>query len=750
MKTKLSQSVIQPKINDEKDWKIQMIISHADAINNNDKYWMFTLDALDDDIWIWCILENKVFCSNQWKEMLGYHNNEMGDSFQDWRSLVHPDDLLGYCNNFRRHINGDIPMFISDHRMRCSDGSYRWFRDNGRVISRTENGKPLLIIGVHTDITESKFDKDILTNQQEKPKTIIGIDAGLTMNLSELIFDWNRQAEKVFSGETMRAYERKYPETFQRYQYHETYVEESKQCLLFGEDAQLYAYAGNPTLQRDGQESLIEWAIAPNDKNKQYEFGTFNFDSSEAREFKASPKYSVSASVSRNEASMNSEQSHRIMSVNSMKPRRTEYTKNTPTEMLNYRHFQDFLQREINKTQRANCLLAVLLVDFSNFKFINDSFEHESSESLLVEIEKQISRCVRESDTVMRVDGDQFAVIMGQLNDRVCVDRVARAIIDTLTRPFQFDNETLYLVASIGVSIYPNDATGISDLVINAGQALYSSKKQGGNCFNHFSLSMLEDLQTRMSLTHELQDALAGHQFKLYYQPIVELVTGTTHKAEALIRWQHPTRGLMSPADFISIAEESGMMQDIGDWVFHTAAHQVLDWHRAYHEHFQVIINMSSIQLHSKGELSSTWIDYLRKINLSGESIALEISEEGLLKKDKAVINQLREFRNANIRILLDDFGTGFLSLPYLKKFDINYIKIDRSFVHSLALNAHDRAICEAIISMAHKLGMKVIAEGVETNDQYNLLIDAGCDYGQGFLFSGPVTAVNFNTAIGL
>jgi len=237
---------------------------------------------------------------------------------------------------------------------------------------------------------------------------------------------------------------------------------------------------------------------------------------------------------------------------------------------------------------------------------------------------------------------------------------------------------------------------------------------------------------------------LSNNEFHVVYQPIVELASGAIHKAEALIRWHHPTRGLISPADFISIAEETGLIIDIGEWVFQQAAQQAKQWRALYSENFQISVNTSPVQYHDGENKLSQWFDYLHSLELPGNSIVAEITEGVLMGTHAEIIEKMRVFREDNIQISLDDFGTGYSSLSYLRKFDIDYLKIDQSFVRNMKSDSKDIALCEAIIAMAHKLGIKVIAEGIETEEHRDLLMVAGCDFGQGYLFSKPVPPDGF------
>jgi EAL domain-containing protein (putative c-di-GMP-specific phosphodiesterase class I) len=281
-------------------------------------------------------------------------------------------------------------------------------------------------------------------------------------------------------------------------------------------------------------------------------------------------------------------------------------------------------------------------------------------------------------------------------------------------------------------------------LLKQADQAMYAAKRQGRDRFCYFTPAMQAAAESRLRLTNDLRNALAENQFRLVFQPIVELATGDIQKAEALVRWQRPMHGLVSPAEFIPIAEATGTIIEIGEWVFHQAVNEVARWRRHHHAGFQVSINESPVQFHNNSDTLSGWAEHLRHLDQSGSCVVVEITEGLLLDASPLVSEKLLAYRDAGIQVALDDFGTGYSSLAYLKKFDIDYLKIDQTFVHNLAANSTDLALCEAMILMAHKLGIKVIAEGIETPAQRDLLLQAGCDYGQGYLFSRPVPAEEF------
>lgn len=412
------------------------------------------------------------------------------------------------------------------------------------------------------------------------------------------------------------------------------------------------------------------------------------------------------------------------------------------TGLPNRSMLQDRLSQTIKKSRRDGNEFAILLIDLDQFKDVNDTLGHDRGDELLVDASNRIKLCVRESDTVARLGGDEFVIILSELSYLSGVGTVAQNIIDTLAEPFHLGKNSAYISASIGITLYPKDGSESVDLIKNADQAMYAAKKQGRNRFHFFTPLMQQAAQQRMALVHDMRNAIKNEEFVLYYQPIVELDSDQIFKAEALIRWQHPDRGLISPIEFIPVAEETRMINEIGDWVFLEAAKQSKHWQTTFNKDFQISVNASPIQFENSTNFS--WKNYLTALEIKGSSIGIEITESLLMTSDQSALNTLLEFRDAGIQVSLDDFGTGYSSLSYLRKFDIDYLKIDQSFVQNLDHNSDDLALCSAIIVMAHKLGIKVIAEGIETQLQKDLLMSIDCDFGQGYLFSKPVPADEF------
>ena len=414
------------------------------------------------------------------------------------------------------------------------------------------------------------------------------------------------------------------------------------------------------------------------------------------------------------------------------------------TQLPNRRTFLDRLHQQVIKAKRSNKQVALMLLDLDHFKEVNDTLGHDIGDLLLKEAAHRLKDCIRDADTVARLGGDEFTIILGDLENNNVIERIAQDVLQKLATPFCLKQETVYVSCSIGITLYPLDSSDIDVLLKNADQAMYAAKEAGRNRFSYFTASMETAAQERRRLSNDLRVAIELEQFQIHYQPIVEVASGKIIKAEALLRWHHPTQGLVPPDDFIPVAEESGIIIALGDWVFGQVLSQAVKWRNTYCANFQVSINTSPVQLRSVECFQEEWFTRLNESGLTGCGVVVEITEGMLIETSPVVSKKLLGFRDACIEVALDDFGTGYSSLSYLKRFDIDYLKIDRSFVSNLAAESSDMVLCEAIIVMAHKLGIKVIAEGVETQEQYDLLTAASCDYGQGYLFSRPVPADEF------
>ena len=421
----------------------------------------------------------------------------------------------------------------------------------------------------------------------------------------------------------------------------------------------------------------------------------------------------------------------------------------TLTELPNRRLFYDFLQLKFKESSISGEPLALMLIDLDRFKEVNDTFGHNMGDILLIEAASRIRHSLRKSDFVARLGGDEFIVILSNYDNNSTLDRIAQDVLKKLSEPFQLAKQNAYISASVGIALYPEDTTEIETLVKHADQAMYASKRSGRNRSSYFVQSLEEAAQKHMRVINDLHEAVQHDELQLYYQPIVDMKTGQIYKAEALLRWQHPRRGFVSPAEFIPVAESCGLITEIDNWVLGQVARHAEHWSKLAGTDFQISVNKSPVDfLASSWKHEESWLENLKHHSVSGKNFCIEITEGLLMQADVSINDKLRELRNAGVQVAIDDFGVGYSSLAYLKKFNIDYLKIDQSFIRDLQTDSDDRALCEAIIVMAHKLELKVIAEGVETEGQRTILTDFGCDYGQGFLFSSPVPIAELEALI--
>ncbi|HEY4542304.1 MAG TPA: EAL domain-containing protein, partial [Noviherbaspirillum sp.] len=418
------------------------------------------------------------------------------------------------------------------------------------------------------------------------------------------------------------------------------------------------------------------------------------------------------------------------------------------TGLPNRRHFLSEAESELRKSERTGNKAALLFIDLDGFKQINDIYGHETGDQLLIEASHRIRRCARETDLLGRLGGDEFMVLLRDLHEPHRVEFVCHSILECLAAPFTLGREIAHFSASIGVAVYPTDAANMDDLLRKADQAMYNAKATGKNQFNYFTQEMDDRAHERLRVSTELRRAISERQLTLEFHPVMDLLDGGLISVEALLRWRHPKLGEVAPSVFIPIAEEAGLMSEIGNWVFHEAARCVKRWSETSGKMMRVAINKSPSQF-SRRNLEHDWLQYLHELQVPASSIVVEITEGMLLDASPQVSDKLLEYRDAGIQVAIDDFGTGYSSMAYLQKFDIDYLKIDQSFVRDVPEHKGNCTIVETMIVMAHKLGLKVIAEGIESRHQHDFLYQAGCDYGQGFYYSPVVSADRVEAMLG-
>lgn len=424
----------------------------------------------------------------------------------------------------------------------------------------------------------------------------------------------------------------------------------------------------------------------------------------------------------------------------------------TAEEKITYLAYHDTLTglpnrfmftEKLKQFVRSHRQIAVLFIDLDQFKMINDTRGHTIGDQLLQQVAKRLVNCVRKEDIVARIGGDEFTVIL-LTKTKTEIAQVAEKIVTEVRTPFYIGDSEFYIRASIGISLYPTDGENIETLIKSSDIAMYRSKELGGNTYEFFTSFMNRTLEERVNLEQLLQTALANDEFVLYYQPQIDLRTGNIIGAEALIRWVHPHRGLIPPDQFIPIAEETGLIVPIGDWALRTACIQAKKWNREYHHPVHLAVNLSVKQFIADNIVAN--VDrIIRETGLNPNLLELELTESIFLQNNESMVATMNQFRELGVQISIDDFGTGYSSLAYLKNFPIDSLKIDRSFIKNLPEDKKNTAIISAVIALARNLGIKSIAEGIETREQLNFVEMEGCDLAQGYYFSRPLPEDQMN-----
>lgn len=628
-----------------------------------------------------------------------------------WLEAVHPDDRLHTLHSWQTSVSKQC-IFSVEYRLRRFDGEFRWMAVKALPLINCD-GNIREWVGTNTDITEQKrATEELYIANQRLNLALEGIGEGF--------WEWDIKKGKL-----------KLPDQFKRnigYEGDELSDASARWLsLIHPDDRPRMHVTMDKHLTGNTASYCCEYRVQCKD-------GSWRWMYSRGVLIEQSPEgepVRVVGVIS--DISARKEADERVWHFANF---------DILTSLPNRRLFRERLNHEIVAVHRRASTIALLFIDLDRFKQVNDLMGHDAGDTLLVQAAQRITECVRDSDTVARLGGDEFTIILSDLHQVAHVEDIVQKVLDALAIPFVIGNEEAYLSGSIGIAVYPQDAQTPEELIRKADQAMYAAKHAGKNQFSYFTKEMDEKAHMRLRLIQEMRRAIPLGQMQVHYQPVVELQGGHIVKAEALARWEHPLFGYVSPAEFIPLAEEAGMINEIGDYVFKEAATLIKRWHSEVGMHLQVSINKSPLQFGTRER--DQWLDYLEQLQLSPKCVSVEITEGVLLDIADNISVKLLEYRDAGIQVAIDDFGTGYSSMAYLQKFDIDYLKIDKSFVNDIADNPNNRAIAESMIVMAHRLGLKVIAEGVETDEQMEILKEAGCDYGQGFLFSQPVSANEF------
>lgn len=661
----------------------------------NEERWKLILDGGLENVWDFYIKYNKdeSIKDDYLIELFTKHITKNKDN-----CIIHPLDIKKIIRTLTQHLSGQTEFFICKYRLQHIDSSWSWFLSRGKIVSMNDDFD-VRLVGTSMDITQRELASIIYKNSSQAmfisdtQNHIISINPAFTKITGYEIDEVIGENPKILSSN-------EHDENFFK--------------KMWKEINQIGSWSGEIKNKRKNGEIFTE---------------VLNINISNDEDGCIDHYVALFTDIS--EKKRTEEIIFKQASFDSL------------TQLHNRRMFQIQLEEEIVKSSNSKLPFALLFIDLDHFKDVNDTLGHEIGDQILIKSSHRILENIRITDFLGRFGGDEFTLILSELKDIIIIERVCTGIIESLSKPFYIGDHEIHISASIGITLYPDDSDNSIELLKNADQAMYGAKKFGRRQFNYYKKSMQEEAQRRQWLLSGLHKSVALNQLEVYYQPIIDLKTNVVNKAEALLRWNHPVEGLIYPSEFIPLLESSGLIVKIGDWVYSETIKQIEKWKISYDNQIQISINKSPVQFKSMSSLEN-WFVLLKEHNLSGSNICIEITENLLMESEDLVLNKLLEYRNEGIDISIDDFGTGYSSLSYLRNFDIDYIKIDQSFVRNLKVDSQDMILCETMILMAHKLNIKVIAEGIETQEQKDLLFKIGCDYGQGYLFSRPVPAFEF------
>lgn len=647
------------------------------------------------------------FISENTRRQLGYEPQQFLDVAAFWREHIHAEDRARVLADLERLA--EHRRCVHEYRFQAGDGTHRWMRAEWMRLDGSD-GEAAEIIGYWTDITDFKRKERALRLTERHLATVLetSSDAIISVDEDQHIRHFNRGAAVIFgytaeevAGQPLDVLLPEHVREAYR-QYIRSFAAEPGSMRMMADRAEITGR------RKDGSEFPARASISKINTADGILFNVILRDVTERKHFEFQLTYLA--------------------------------THDDLTGLPNRNLLQDRLEQSLVHARRSGRMVAVLFFDIDRFKTINDSLGHDAGDQLLCRVAKRLLGCVRESDTVARLGGDEFVIVLADLTRRSDVTLVARKIHDALIQPMVISEQELFVTGSIGISLYPNDGKDLQALLMNADSAMYRAKDQGRNNFQFYTQKMNARALDRLMLESGLRHALVRNEFLLHYQPLVNLHSGNIIGLEALLRWERPGQGLIQPADFIPLAEETGLVVSIGEWVLRTACKQVALWNKTFDADLRIAVNLSAQQFEQRNVVE-TISRVLRDTGLKPDCLELELTERIVMQNASDSIATLQQLSAMGTKLAIDDFGTGYSCLNYLKRLPIDTIKIDQSFVRDITTDPDVAAIARSIITLSHSMKLDVIAEGVETESQLGFLRNNRCDHMQGYYFSKPLPA---------
>ncbi|MGI9024827.1 MAG: sensor domain-containing protein, partial [Burkholderiaceae bacterium] len=726
------------------------------ALRLSEERLTLAVNGSNDGLWDWDMVTGASYYSPHVNQLLGYGPGEFEQRNDAFIEILHPEDAALSRTAMQAHLRHNAP-YDMELRLRRKNGAYRWFLSRGQCV-RDAQGRAVRMAGSLKDIHDRKLAEAAVSHHamQQGLLAAFGQLALSNPEIDELMAQAVHIVGRGLDGEFCRLLA--------------AGPDEGTLVLkgASGWDAQWSTRLTYDTVEETEGHFIVgvREAIVIDDFFRcetrfQASAVLLAHDVRSGAEMLirgAHSSHAVLGIYSREVARFAQESIHFLQGISNtlasamdrkVTDERLTYMAqfDALTSLPNRSLYLDRLSQTITQAGRDGSPIGVLFVDLDRFKMVNDTLGHGAGDEVLLQVAQRLQTCVRPGDTVGRLGGDEFAIALANLARAEDAGAVAQKIGEALLKPFDVNGHQVYVSASLGISIYPIDGSDPDTLLKNADTAMYRAKESGRNSYQYYLAQMNRRAIERLKIETQLRGALQRNEFLLHYQPKVNLGTGEISGFEALLRWQHPERGLVAPADFISILEDTGLIIPVGEWVLTTVCEQLVRWRHQGLSLRPVAVNLSARQFNQK-HLDATIGDIIRASGVEPDLLEFELTESMLMSDSEAAVRTLKNIKSLGVRLSVDDFGTGYSSLAYLKRFPLDSLKIDRAFIRDVTTDADDATIAAAIINLAHSLKMNVVAEGVETEAQLNFLRKHACDEMQGYYFARPMPAAECTRAL--
>jgi diguanylate cyclase (GGDEF)-like protein/PAS domain S-box-containing protein len=681
-----------------------------DALQSSEKRLHQALEAARGGMWDWDLKTQELHISPGYAALLGIPLDTLGDVQQQWLQRLHPDDRASFDRNLEQRLALRNPApYEVNYRLRHQDGSYRWIQSRGRLLL-DEHGQLERLIGTASDITQRRKDEDSL--RQAAAVFDATQEGVLVTDVRQRIVHCNPAFTRI-TGYSQAEILGQSPSMLKSGRHDRSFYNSLWSALQ-----NRGAWSGEIWNRRKSGEIYPQWQC----------IRVIHDELGEISHYVA--VFSDISAIKRSQRELDYLAHYDPLS-------------NLPNRLL----FTERVEHALERARVDGQSGAVLLVDLDHFKHINESLGHSIGDLLLKEVGERLSQHLSKRMTLARLGGDEFGLLDESCSSAEQAAVMAQHLQNCLAPPFRINQQELFITASIGISLYPTEDGDVGQVLRNADSALFKAKSSGRENYAFYSQELTEHASQRIELASALRHALDNQELRVYYQPLICLRSQEMIGVEALVRWQHPQRGLVAPGEFIPVAEESGLIGAIDAWVLEQSCRQMVTWKNAGYALKFVAVNISS-RLFSRGKLDQRVAEVLRNTGLAPAHLELEVTESAVMDNPDTALALLERLRALGIRLAIDDFGTGYSSLARLKRLPVHKLKLDQSFVGGLPHDQDDVAITRAVIALAHNMGLKVLAEGIELPEQVELLQQLGCDHGQGYYFGRPQSAEQLTIAL--